>query len=83
LPLLEAMNMGCPVVCSNTSSFPEVVNDAALLFDPESKEDIKVKLEEIFANVNLKKKLIEKGYNNLQRFSWKKCAEETLSVYKI
>lgn len=83
LPLLESMNMGCPVVCSNTSSFPEVVGDSALLFDPRSKEDIKVKLEEIYTNVNLKQKLIEKGYNNLQRFNWKKCAEETYSVYKI
>jgi len=83
LPLLEAMNMGCPVVCSNTSSFPEVVSDSALLFDPESKEDIKIKLEEIFININLKQKLIEKGYNNLQRFSWKKCAQETFSIYKI
>jgi glycosyltransferase involved in cell wall biosynthesis len=83
LPLLEAMNMGCPVVCSNTSSFPEVVNDSALLFNPESKEDIKIKLEEIFKNVNLKQRLIEKGYNNLKRFSWKKCSEESLNVYKI
>jgi len=83
IPLLESMNMGCPIVCSNTSSFLEVANDAALFFDPYNSEDIKDKLEKIFYDKNLRKKLIDNGYSNIKKFSWDKCAQETLNVYKI
>jgi len=82
IPLLESMNMGCPIVCSNTSSFLEVANDAALFFDPHNSEDIKDKLEKIFYDKNLRKKLIDNGYSNIKKFSWEKCAQETLNVYK-
>ena len=54
----------------------------ALFFDPHNSEDIKDKLEKIFYDKNLRKKLIDNGYSNIKKFSWDKCAQETLNVYK-
>ena len=82
IPLLESMHIGCPIVCSNTSSFLEIANDAALFFDPHNTEDIKNKLEKIFNDKNLRKKLIDYGYENLKKFGWDICSQETLSLYK-
>ncbi len=81
LPLLEAMNMQCPVLCSDTSSFFEVANDAALFFDPKSVESIVFKIEDTIFNNQLLKNIVIKGNNNLDKFSWKKCADETERIY--
>jgi glycosyltransferase involved in cell wall biosynthesis len=81
LPLLEAMNMQCPVICSNTSCFFEVVNDAALFFDPKNVESIASSIEDNIYNDQLLKNLVIKGGNNLDKFSWKKCADETEKIY--
>ncbi len=81
LPLLEAMNMQCPVICSNTSCFFEVVNDAALFFDPKNVESIASSIEDNIYNDQLLKNLVIKGSNNLDKFSWKKCADETEKIY--
>ena len=82
IPLLESMKLRCPIVCSKISTFLEVANDSALFFDPHNTEDIKNKLEKIFHDKDLRKELIEKGLNNLKRFGWDKCSQETLNVYK-
>lgn len=82
LPLLEAMNMNCPVACSNNSSFNEVSGDAAEKFNPENIDDIKNTIEKLVYNDGLKKQLIINSKKNLARFSWKKCGIETISVYK-
>ncbi|HUT22068.1 MAG TPA: glycosyltransferase family 1 protein [Candidatus Bipolaricaulota bacterium] len=80
IPPLEAMACGCPVICSNTTSLPEVAGDAALLIDPKSKEEIVRAMNKIDADENLRKELIAKGFENIKRFSWEKCARETLEV---
>lgn len=52
-PPLEAMSYGCPVICSNGGSIPEVVSDAALLFDPYSVDSIKEKIQKVMTNEKL------------------------------
>lgn len=70
-PPLEAMQLGVPVVCSDRSSLPEVVGDAALTVDPENVEDVARAMERIVTDEALRAELIGKGYKNIERFSWK------------
>jgi len=80
LPILEAMKNGCPVIASNVSSLPEAGGDAALYVNPLDVDDIKKNLELIIHNSELRKGLIEKGYEQVRKFSWEKTAKETLKV---
>lgn len=82
LPALEAMAAGVPLVCSNTASLPEVVGEAGVFFDPFSIQDMSEKIAQVASDLTLRKNLREKGFQNLQRFSWKQTAEQTLSVYQ-
>jgi len=82
LPLLEAMNAQCPIICSNTSCFPEICEKAALYFDPYSIDDMVDVTAELLNNSSLKVKLTEEGNKRKKMFSWKKCAEEHIGVYK-
>ncbi len=82
LPPLEAMACGAPVVCSNTSSLPEVVGDAALMIDPHNSDEIANAIERIIINPNLSSELHAKGIAQAKKFSWARAARETLAVYK-
>ena len=82
IPPLEAMALGCPVVCTNTSSLPEVVGDAAELFDPSCSEQITAALEAVALSPERASILSRLGRERAQLFSWKKCAEDTLHVYQ-
>jgi glycosyltransferase involved in cell wall biosynthesis len=82
LPILEAQASGCPVITSNISSMPEVAGKGALLVNPNSVEEISQAMERIINDKKLRNKLIKEGYKNLKRFSWEKCARETLKVYE-
>lgn len=82
IPPLEAMSYNCPVVCSNSSSIPEVVGDAGEYFDPYDAKSIQSAIELVVGSTELKKSLIVKGKDRLNGFSWDKCAAETLTVYK-
>lgn len=77
LPPLEAMANGTPVICSNQSSLPEVIGDAAITFNPNSIIDICEKIKKL-CNMNEMEieNLIEKGHKNLERFSWNKASNE-------
>ncbi len=79
LPILEAFYHQVPVACSNTSSMSEVAGDAAVYFDPLDDEEIAKAITEAIKN---KSKLVELGNKQLAKFSWDKCAKETLEVYK-
>jgi len=81
LPPLEAMACGVPVVACNTSSIPEVVGDAGILVEP-SKEKMVETLNNLIENKNLRERLSKKGIKRSKKFTWKKCAENTLKVYK-
>ncbi len=82
IPPLEAMSLGCPVACSNTSSIPEVVSDAGIYFDPYSVESISRTIKSILQDDSLRKRLIKKGEKRIKKFSWEKCSLETYSLYK-
>lgn len=77
LPILEAQACGCPVITSNVSSMPEVAGKGALYVKPTSVEDIIRGISEIG---EIRDKLIKAGFENIKRFSWEKCARETLKA---
>ena len=76
IPILEEQSMGVPVVCSNNSSIPEVVKNSALLVDPMNAEQIADEAHALISDKAKRDDIIEKGYENVKRFSWEKCAEE-------
>jgi len=81
IPVLDAMACGCPVVVSNISSLPEVVGEAGILVDPGNVENIAISIKRVLnLGDNERKTLIEKGLKQAQKFSWEKCARETLQV---
>ncbi len=82
IPPLEAMNYGCPVVCSNSSSIPEVVGEAAELFDALSVDSLKNAIEKVFYSEEYASKLIQRGHDRIKFFSWDRCAKATLDLYK-
>lgn len=77
-PVLEAQKAGAPVVASNRLS--EILGDSALLVDPCRPEEIAEAIYKVISNPELKQELIKKGQENTKRFSWSKCAEETLKI---
>lgn len=82
IPPLEAMAFGCPVICSNTSSIPEVVGDAAHLFNPTKTADLLAAIEAVVCSSEYSALLKSKGYERIKFFSWDKCANDTLGVYE-
>lgn len=82
IPPLEAMSHDCPVVCGMTSSIPEVVGDAGEYFDPVDVVSMREAIERVVSSESYSKTLIEKGRVRLGSFSWDRCAEETLCVYR-
>ncbi|MEA3272063.1 MAG: glycosyltransferase family 1 protein [Patescibacteria group bacterium] len=82
LPGLEAMAHGTPVLASNSSCLSEIYGDAALYFNPQSIDEMVKKMSEIVYNPELRKNLIEKGYERVRKYSWSDCARQTLKVYE-
>lgn len=82
LPVLEAMEAGTPVVASHAASIPEVGGDACAYFDPKSPDDLTAQIERVLANHELQQALREEGFRQLDHFTWRRTAEETLRVYQ-
>lgn len=82
IPPIEAMRLGCPVVCSNAGSIPEVVGDAGQYFDPTSSESLAAAILLVVTNQSLSEQLVAAGQQRSQLFSWDKCAAETYAVYQ-
>lgn len=82
LPVLEAMACGCPVVCSNATSLPEVGGDAVIYFNTYDFRELEDKIYKTLTNIKLKNKIIKKGLARVKQFSWGKTAQETIQVYK-
>ena len=82
LPPLEAMANRTPVLASNTSSLPEVLADAAVLVNPENVFDIARGMKLILSDDVLRQKLIQKGLEQVAKFSWKVAAEKVLETYE-
>ena len=81
LPPLEAMAHGTPVVTSNTSSLPEVVDQAAVLVNPENVFEIMRALNRVLLDQALREKLKQRGYEQAKKFSWEASARQILAVY--
>jgi glycosyltransferase involved in cell wall biosynthesis len=81
LPLLEAMACGCPVICSNTSSLPEVSGDAAVLFDPEDAAALADAIDGVLNDVHWRQSLVDQGLRRARLFTWHNTALRTLEVF--
>ena len=82
LPPLEAMACGTPVVCSNSSSLPEVVGDAAVTVDPYDVEALAQAMHRVLSDANLRDELRAKGLARTAQFTWERTARETWRVYE-
>lgn len=80
LPVLDAMACGCPVLCSREGSLPEITGDSAILVDPYDPEEIHKQM--LFAINGDHKIMVEKGIKRAKTYTWKKCADSTVEVYK-
>lgn len=82
LPVLEAMASGCPVVCSNQGSLPEIAGEAAELVEPEI-DDLAQGMKKVLKDQKLRQSFSRLGLEQAKRFSWAKTARETLAVYQL
>ncbi|MEK6750885.1 MAG: glycosyltransferase family 1 protein [Chloroflexota bacterium] len=82
LPVLEAMACETPVITSNTTAFPEIFGDAALLIDPARPEDIIRAMQEIIENNSLANTLRERGMKKARELSWEKSTVKTETIFK-
>ena len=82
LPLLEAMQCGTPVIASSTSSLPEVVGDAGILVDPADSDSLCQNILNIYRDERLRNILSNKSLVQARKYSWKKCVNETIEVYR-
>lgn len=80
IPPLEAQACGCPVISSSTTSLPEAGEDSFLYCNPYDKVDIKNKILELTEDDELKKELIQKGFENIKRFSWEESAKKIIDA---
>jgi glycosyltransferase involved in cell wall biosynthesis len=81
-PLWEAFMMGVPVACSNVTSLPEQSGGAALLFDPDKPEEIASQIARLWMDERLRANLIERGKQNVSRFSWERTARIFRAHYR-
>ena len=82
-PPLEAMAFGCPVVCSNAASLPEVVGDAALTCSADDEEEMVRNCLVVLQNDSVANDLIERGYNRVKLFSIERMGQQIMEVYKM
>ncbi len=82
IPLLEAMAMRRPIICSNTTCLPEIAGDAALFINPQDIEDISAKMLLLIKSEKEQELLVSRGSKRLQQFSWNTMAQQTLEVYR-
>jgi glycosyltransferase involved in cell wall biosynthesis len=82
LPVLEAMQSGCPVLTAYTSALPEVASDAALYANPNDVESISEAMERFLQDRALREDLRRKGFEQTKKFSWKRSAQLTIEGYK-
>lgn len=82
IPILEAFFYNTPVLCSHTTSLPEVAGNAAAYFNPYDAQNIADTIINFYSDPSSSIKLIEEGKSQLQKFSWKKTALETVNIYR-
>jgi len=82
LTVLEAMACGTPVVCSRTSSLPEIAGDAAVYFDPTDVQEMAEVMHQVLNDEERREEMRARGLAQAAQFSWSRAAEETMAVYQ-
>ena len=82
LPPLEAMAAGSPVIASNASCLPEVLGDAAILVEPTDQRGLAEALEAVLTRDEVRQRLVAAGRARARTFTWERCAESTVEVYR-
>ncbi len=80
IPVLEAMSLGVPVICSNAGSLPEITNKTAILVDPKNHKQIAQEIERILNDKQLRTALIKKGKARAKVFDWQNCSKIILDT---
>ena len=80
IPPLEAMHFGCPVVCANAASLPEVVGDAAELVDPMEVDSIAAGMLRVLTDESYRMKLVQRGYAQAKKFNWEDSANKLMQI---
>lgn len=81
IPPLEAMACGVPVICSNTTSMPDVVGEGGILVDPTDQRAVEKTILDVLESPSLQREMRDKGIAQAKKFSWERTAKETLKVY--
>jgi len=82
IPVLEILASRVPLLCALNSSLGEVGGDAPLYFDEKNPSDLAKKIERVLSDENLRAEMVRKGTEQIKKFSWEKCARETLEYLK-
>lgn len=82
LPILEAMAMKCPVLCSNAGSLPEVAGNAALLYHPDDVDGFAEGMKKILDDHAVRQKLVDFGNERVRYFTWERCVQNTIAAYR-
>ncbi|MGQ9854138.1 MAG: glycosyltransferase, partial [Candidatus Oleimicrobiaceae bacterium] len=77
---LESMAAGVPVAAARSTSLPEIVGDAAVLFDPYDANDMAEAVARLLEDEALRRTLVQRGYQNLRRFDWRTCCARTAEL---
>ncbi len=82
IPMLEAMACGVPVITSNTSSMPEVAGEAAMIINPYEPAEMTAAMVVLYKDESMRDKLIQSGFKQSAKFSWKAMAADVLKIYQ-
>jgi len=82
LPVVEAMGQGCPVICANSGSLPEIAGDGAAYFDAHDVGNMRMVIEDTISSSSRIRELTIKGWSRYKLYSWDKCAKETAALYQ-
>lgn len=82
LPILEAMSLSCPVICSDTPALKEIGGDACLYFNPNNSEMVRETIQKVLSDESIRSSLIVKGKLQAKKYSWKDCVDKTINVYE-
>lgn len=82
IPVLESMASGCPIILTNSSSFPEVAGEAGIYFENNNSEDLREKIAKVMSDNLFRKQCIQKGLIQVQKFTWEDAAERCYKLYE-
>jgi len=80
-PVLEAMACGCPVICSDRGSLPEIASGASIMVSPDDISTMAEAIKKVLGNQQLRQELTEKGREQIKKFSWENTVKQTADIY--